>query len=221
MMPATNGNPAPSGQEGSRTIRMVTWNIVDRRGGRLKQVVAGLAQIGIGVAVLTETKFVDDWYPKMAAGYTIMSCKAASCAQGDVALAWRENDLRFEVKLVLFHSPNMLSFQLKTADEQIYVVGTYIPSNCRKGVEDICRAAKACPAECKLLVMGDLNINVGFPCNKWEEVIVSLLNKLCLVDLLRGYWLWTPQRTATRARWTWSQKRETTRHYSQPDYIMA
>jgi hypothetical protein len=177
--------------------------------------------MGIGMAVLTETKFVSNQHPKMAAEYTIMSSKVASCTKGGVALAWRENDLSFEVESVMFYGPNTLTFQLKMGEEQIYVVGTYIPSNCRKGVEDICRAAKACPAECKLLVMGDLNINVEFPCNKWEEVIVNLLNKLCLVDLLRGYWLWTPQRTATRARWTWSQKRETTRHYSQPDYIMA
>ncbi len=58
--------------------------------------------MGIGVAVLTETKFVDNRYPKMAAGYMIMSSKAASCAQGVVALAWRENNLRLEVKLVMF-----------------------------------------------------------------------------------------------------------------------
>jgi hypothetical protein len=52
-MLATNGNPAPSGQEGIGTFWMGTWNIVDGRGGRLKQAAAGLAQMGIGVAVLT------------------------------------------------------------------------------------------------------------------------------------------------------------------------
>jgi hypothetical protein len=57
---------------------MATWNIVNRRGGRLKQMAAGWAQMGIGVAVLTETKFVDDRHPKMAMGYTIMSSKVAS-----------------------------------------------------------------------------------------------------------------------------------------------
>jgi hypothetical protein len=72
---------------------MATWNIINRRGGRLKQVAAGLAQMGIRVAVLTKTKFVDDRYPKIAMGYTIMCSKAASCAQGGVALAWRENNL--------------------------------------------------------------------------------------------------------------------------------
>ncbi len=58
----------------------------------MKQAAAGLAQMGIGMMVLMETKFVDDRYPKMAAGYTIMSSKAASCAQGGMALAWSENN---------------------------------------------------------------------------------------------------------------------------------
>jgi hypothetical protein len=42
---------------------------------------------------------------KTAAGYTIMCSKAVSCTQGGVALVWKENNLRFEVKLVLFHGP--------------------------------------------------------------------------------------------------------------------
>jgi hypothetical protein len=32
-MPAPNKNPAPSGQEGSRTIQIATWNTVNGRGG--------------------------------------------------------------------------------------------------------------------------------------------------------------------------------------------
>jgi hypothetical protein len=138
-----------------------------------------------------------------------------------MALVWRENNLSFNIKLVMFYGPNMLTFQLKMGDEQIYVVETYVPPNCTRGVEDICRAAEACPAGCKLLIMGDVNANVGFPRDKWEEVIVDLLDELCLVDSSPGFRLQTPCRTATRARWMWSQRRETTRHYSQPDYILA
>jgi hypothetical protein len=69
--------------------------------------------------------------------------------------------------------------------------------------------------------MGDLNINVGFPHDEREEVIVDLLDELCLVDSSRGYWLQTPRRPATRARWVWNQKQGTTQHYLQPDYILA
>jgi hypothetical protein len=89
-------------------------------GGRLKQVAAGLAQMRIGVAVLTEMKFVNGWHPNMVAGYTIMCSKVASCAQGGVVLVWKKNNLRFEVKLVLFHSMNTtLMFQLRTGDERL------------------------------------------------------------------------------------------------------
>jgi hypothetical protein len=157
----------------------------------------------------------------MATGYMIMSSKAVSCAQGRVALAWRENNLRFEVKLVLFHGPNKLTFQLMMGDEQIYIMGMYIPPNCTRGVEDIWQAAEACPEGCKLLVMGDLNVNSEFPCDEQEEVIVNLLHKLSLVDSSCGIMLRTPCRTATRARWTWSQKWDTTRHYLQPDYVLV
>jgi hypothetical protein len=34
-MPATDRNPAPFGQEGSRIFWMVTWNIINRRGGEI------------------------------------------------------------------------------------------------------------------------------------------------------------------------------------------
>jgi hypothetical protein len=50
--------------------------------------------------------------------------------------------------------------------------------------------------------MPGININFGFPRDKREEVMVNLLDKLCLVDLSHGYCLQTPCRTTTRARWT-------------------
>ncbi len=74
-------------------------------------------------------------------------------------------------------------------------------------MENLRRAVEACPAGCKLLVMGDLKVNVEFPQDKWEEVIVDLLKEANLVDTLRGFWLRTPHRTLTRAGWRWSQKR--------------
>ena len=114
---------------------------------------------------------------------------------------------------MLVHGPNTLTFQLTAGNKQIYVVGTYIPPNCTWVVEDIQRAAEVCPAGCKLLVTGALKVNIKFPHDEQVEVIV--------IDLLHGYMLQTPCRTTTRARWTWSQKRGTTRHYLQPDYILA
>jgi hypothetical protein len=123
-MLAPDDTPAPSQLEGSGTFRMATWNIVDGRGGRLMQAAAGLAKMEVGLAVLTETKLVDDRHPKTASGYTIMCSKAVSRHQGGVALMWKENDPKFEVELVLFNNgPNIVTFQLTTGDEQFYVIG--------------------------------------------------------------------------------------------------
>ena len=72
MMLAADDYPAPSQPEGRGTFWMATWNIVYRRGGRLTQAAAGLAQMRVGLAVLTETKLVDARQPKTASKYSIM-----------------------------------------------------------------------------------------------------------------------------------------------------
>ncbi len=201
---------------------MATWNIVDERGGRLAQAAAGLAQMKVGLAVLTESKLVNNRYPKSASGYTIMCSKAVSGHLGGVTLLWRENDPKFEVESVLFNNgPNIVTFQLTTGDERFYVIGIYVPPDCNKGVDDLRGAWEACPQGCKQIILGDLNINFGYPRDEREEIIVDLLDEINLIDSSRSFRLRTPRQASTRARWTWSQKRRGTRHYTQPDYIMA
>ena len=157
VMLAMDDNLAPSLPEGSGTFRMATWNIVDGRRGRLAQAAAGLAQMGVGLAVLTETKLVDDRHPKTASGYTIMCSKVVSGHQGGVAIMWKENDPKFEVESVLFNNgPNIVTFQVTTGDKQFYVIGIYAPPNCSKGVDDLRGAWEACPQGCKPIVFGDL-----------------------------------------------------------------
>ena len=41
---------------------MAAWNIVDRKGGRLTQAAAGLAQMGVHIAVFQETKILNKKY---------------------------------------------------------------------------------------------------------------------------------------------------------------
>ena len=96
---------------------MATWNIVDGKGGRLSQAATGLAQMGVDIAVLQETKFVNKKYTKAASGYTIMCSKAVSIRQGGVGLLWKEGDSRFKVELVAFkNGPNVVTFQVVTGD---------------------------------------------------------------------------------------------------------
>jgi len=159
VMLAMDDNLAPSLPEGSGTFRMGTWNIVNGRRGRLAQAAAGLAQMGVGLAVLMETKLVDDRHPTTASEYTIMCSKAVSGHQGGVTIMWKENDPKFEAESVLFNNgPNIVTFQVTTGDEQFYVIGIYVPPDCRKGVDDLRGAWEVCPQGCKPIVLGDLNI---------------------------------------------------------------
>jgi hypothetical protein len=50
----------PSLPEGSGTFSVATWNIRSGRGAGLAAVAKGLRQMGVGCAVLTETKLTDD-----------------------------------------------------------------------------------------------------------------------------------------------------------------
>ncbi len=135
---------------------------------------------------------------------------------------WKENDPKFEVKSVLFNnSPNIVTFQLTTGDKRFYVIGIYVPPDCSNGVDDLRGAWDACPQGCKPIILGDLNINFGYPRGEREEIFVDLLDEINLIDSSCRFRLRMPQRASTRARWTWSQKRRGTRHYMQPDYIMA
>ncbi len=61
-----------------------------------------------------------------------MCSKAVSGHQGGVALMWKENNPKFEVESVLFNNgPNIVTFQLTTGDERFFVIGIYVPPNCR------------------------------------------------------------------------------------------
>jgi len=145
----------------------------------------GLEQMGVGLAVLTETKLTDDRYTCLASGFKILTSKATSHNQGGIALFWKENHPGYEVELARTATPNLLTFQLITGDEQFYCMGIYIPPTDTTGVEDLWAAWEACPEGCIPLVLGDLNINFNKLGDKREEVIHNLLNNINLIDTSR------------------------------------
>jgi hypothetical protein len=130
---------------------------------------------------------IDDRHPCLASGYKILALKAASHNQGGIALLWKENCGDYEVELARIVTPNLLTLQLITGDKQFHCIGVYIPPTDTMGVEDLWAAWEACPAGCTPLVLGDMNINFSDPWNKWEELIVNLLNNINVVDALRRF----------------------------------
>ncbi len=118
----------------------------------------GLAQMGVGIGILTKTKVANDQYLKSLLGYRVLVLKVASPHQGGIGLIWRENHDGFEVEAVGPLTLNLMSFQLVRGNERFYVMWIYIPPYFTTGVEDLRVAWEACPADCTPLVVGDLNI---------------------------------------------------------------
>jgi hypothetical protein len=83
--------------------------------------------MGVGCAVLTETKLTDNRYPKHVEGYHMIALRATSPQQGGIALLWTAEHQHFEVKTVNIVSPNVLTFLLITGGVQFFLMGAYIP----------------------------------------------------------------------------------------------
>ncbi len=128
----------PSLPKGSGTFSVATWNIRSGQGAGLAAAAKGLRQMGVGCAVLTETKLIDNQYPRFVQGYHVIASRVTSPQQGGIALLWRESEnLGFVVEAVSIVSPNVLTFQLVTGGVQFFVMGAYIPPADTTGVDDI------------------------------------------------------------------------------------
>ncbi len=161
---------------GSGTFSIAAWNICCGWGNRLTFVAKRLAKMGIGCAVLSEMKITHNCYARTTSGYKVLLTKAPSKHQGGIALLYQPDCEAFEVEAARIVTPNLITFQLVTGDEQHYVMGIYIPPNNTAGGEDLRAAWEACPANCSPIVIGNLNINVEHPCNEWEAAIANLLD---------------------------------------------
>ena len=139
---------------GSGIFSATTWNIRSAQRAGLAAAAKGLRQMGVGCAVLTETKLTDAGYPKLVEGYHVITLKATSPQQGGIALLWTAGHQDFEVEAVKIASPNVLTFQLVTGGVRFFVIGAYIPPAGTTGVDDIRAAWDKCPANCHLLCSG-------------------------------------------------------------------
>jgi hypothetical protein len=128
---STPSAPPPLG--GCRTFSVAAWNIRCGRGNGLTFAAKGLAKMGVGCAILSEMKITNDRYTRMTSGYKVLSTKAPSKNQGGIALLWQPDHEGFEVEATQVVTPNLITFQLVTGDEQYYAMGTYLPPTTRGG----------------------------------------------------------------------------------------
>jgi hypothetical protein len=187
----------------SGTFLIAIWNIRCGQNLGLASAAKGLAQMGIGAAILTKMKITDDRNPKFTSGYEVIASKAMSHKQGGIALVWKEGHSSFEVEAARVVTPNLLTFQLIMGYKRFYVMGTYTPSNDTTGVDALWAAWNACPDSCIPIIMGDLDISFEHPCDKREKAITNLLDEINLIDLSQKFCLWQCWLQLARRRWTW------------------
>jgi hypothetical protein len=204
--------PTPPHQVGSRTkgtkpFSMAMWNICCGRGTGMAAVAKGLAQMGVGIGILTKTKVTNNRYLKCLLGYRVLVLKAASPHQGGIGLIWREDHNGLEVKAIWPLTPNLMSFQLITGNERYYVMGIYSPPNCMLGVDNLRVAWEAFPADCTPLLVGDLNIWFEDPADDRAVAIINLLEEINTTDLSRNFLPRQCSQQWRQARWTFRMRR--------------
>ena len=107
--------PPSSGGHGTFTV--AAWNIHCGRGNGLTFAAKGLAKMGVGCAILMETKITHNCYTHMMSGYKMLLTKAPSKHQGGIALLWQPEHAGFEVEATRAVTPNLITFQLVTGDK--------------------------------------------------------------------------------------------------------
>ena len=107
---------APPSPGGGGAFILAAWNIRCGCNAGMTSGAKGLAQLGIGLAVLTETNLTDDRHPRLA------NREATSHNQGGITLLWQENHAGYEGESAHITMPNLLTF---TGDKGFYCMGIY------------------------------------------------------------------------------------------------
>lgn len=145
--------------------------------------------------------------------YRVMCTTAVSSRQGGIALVIREkkddNTLvdYFHVEAEQRQGPNVLSFQIVTGGRRFACIGAYVyvPPGKVDTLEFIERAWESLPRHAKLLLLGDLNVDLQDP-RVGREAVADLVASLRLFDMVRHF---QPHRKFRHGK-TWRQLREGT-----------
>jgi hypothetical protein len=147
-----------------------------RAGSGMSGKAKGLHHMCVGCAVLSEIRITNNQDPKNVSGYRVLWTKSPNPHQGGIALMWEEKNPDFEVEAAKVVSPNIMTFQLITGDDQYFVMKAYIPPDDTMELDDLQAVWTTYLKSYKPIIMRDLNINFSFPHNdKWEDIIRDLL----------------------------------------------
>ena len=89
----------------------------------------------------------------------------------------------YEVEETKIWGPNVLAFRLITGGADYYVVGCYIPPSDLATLEQVKAAWAHCQKDFIPLLVGDLNINLEFPRDERDGIILEQCDAWDLTDM--------------------------------------
>ena len=143
-------------------MRVGTLNIRNGRAGNLEAALRGLEILGIDIVVITETKFDNEKYPRLASGYEIYATKAPSNRRGGVAFAVRKDrGDSWEVEDLSIDSGNVISCTLVSGEQRTRLIGVYLSPTEYEGetLDVLSQVAQA--ADDPVMMLGDFNANLS------------------------------------------------------------
>ena len=107
----------------------------------------------------------------------------------------------YEVEETRKCGPNVITFELVTAEDRVYVVGCYIPPSDHDMLERVHLTWADCPTGCIPMLLGDLNVNFELPRDEKYEEIVENCEFRGLTDMSQHFA--QRHRQLMQGRWSW------------------
>jgi exonuclease III len=190
--------PKPSRPPG---LNICTYNIQDGHGNGestgLTTAVFALEKAGVDIAILTETKLVDNTYSKDCHGYDIECTPAVSRHQGGIALVSRRTD-SWCLEATRHHGHNVLSTVVVCGDHRIPLIGAYLPPSSLNSLPELIAALDRFAGRDPIL-LGDLNVNLEDSTSTRNRDVATVLASYGLLDMLPHF----RQRKPFRHNCTW------------------
>jgi exonuclease III len=172
--------------------------------------------MGISLGILTETKLIDDTYPIIAHGYTVVATSAKTHHQGGLALFHQTDAKSFTLEGTSAFGPNVIRTTLVSGQRRWTILGIYIPPSETDGSTlNFLQLAYNHDQNHEIILMGDLNINFDNmrTTNQRQDDTAALISSMGLHDLRHHYCF------KDNLKWTWRQIRNGLNITSVCDYI--
>ena len=120
----------------------------------------GMSQANMYLGIFQDTKLTDGVYTRGSVRHSIVTMDALSRHRyGAVVFYWTSP--RYAVEAVQRFRPNVVGFHLETGNWQWYIIGCSVSPDNTPTIESVVPVLKECPWSAKLLLKGDLNVNLA------------------------------------------------------------